>query len=65
MFIFNQLFRIQNDYKGDLLEATDIEPQVGTGFTQGATYYLACYIAVIITTHINFGSFYPVLKIIN
>lgn len=63
-FAIKKIFRVQEDYKGDLLEETDKEPEVGNGIYNGVAYFVSCYMAIIITTHINFGSFYPVINTI-
>lgn len=63
-YAIKKIFRIQEDYKGDLLEETDKEPEIGNGIYNGVSYFVSCYVAIIITEHINFGSFYPVINTI-
>ncbi len=61
-FAMKKTLRIKQDYKGDLIEETDVEPEVGNGVYNGISYFTACYVAIIVINHIQFGSFYPVIN---
>jgi hypothetical protein len=57
-----KVFKVNEDYKGDLIEETHREPQVGHGIHNAIIYFCSAYLAIIITTKINFGTFYPIIN---
>jgi hypothetical protein len=56
-----RVFRVNEDYVGDLVEDTNKEPEVGHGIHNAILYFCSSYLAIIITSKITFGSFYPVI----
>lgn len=58
------IFKLQDDLvesetKGtDLKEIDDVE--FGYGLYEGATFFTCCYLTIIITEQISFGTFYPI-----
>lgn len=57
-----KVFRVYEDYVGDLVEETHKEPEVGHGIHNAILYFCSSYLAIIITTKINFGTFYPIIN---
>ena len=64
LFIFGIkfLFKLQDDLekanKGESIDLNNVE--VGYGIFEGVTFFTACFLTIVITGQVHFGTFYPI-----